>query len=279
MNNKNKMTQVKRLSFFGVFCFAIITTLFAPILASAITPVSQSYASNGKLSVGSIVSLKDNSEDEVVASTNTNADNIIGVVINADSSPIVVSNGQANQVQVARDGTIKVFVSDINGKVSVGDHITASPISGVGMKANSNVRVVGVVQSEPSSTKQTTYKDSEGNTQTVNLSEATVLVNVSYFFKEPDKTIIPSAIQNVANALAGKTVGTLPIVISLAIFIITIIVVVSIIFSMVKSSIISVGRNPMSQSAIYRDLVQLSALVLVILGVGMTSIYLVLTRM
>jgi hypothetical protein len=39
-----------------------------------------------------------------------------------------------------------------------------------------------------------------------------------------------------------------------------------------------VGRNPMSQSAIYRDMLQLSALIVAILGVAMVSIYLILTR-
>jgi hypothetical protein len=57
------------------------------------------------------------------------------------------------------------------------------------------------------------------------------------------------------------------------------IVVSSIIYSMIRSSIISVGRNPMSQSAIYRDLIQLSALVIGILAVGLISVYLVLTRL
>jgi hypothetical protein len=106
-----------------------------------------------------------------------------------------------------------------------------------------------------------------------------VLVNVSYFFKQPEKTLVPTSIQNVANAMAGKQVDPLPIFISMGIFIITIIIVVSMIYSMIHSSIISVGRNPMSQSAIYRDLLQLSALVAVILAVGITSIYLILTRL
>jgi hypothetical protein len=104
-------------------------------------------------------------------------------------------------------------------------------------------------------------------------------IGVAYFFKEPEKTLIPSAIQNVANALAGRQVSALPILLGAGIFLVTIIVVVSIIYSMIKSSIISIGRNPMSQSAVYRDLIQMSALVLGILSVGMISIYLVLTRM
>ena len=105
------------------------------------------------------------------------------------------------------------------------------------------------------------------------------MVNVSYFFKEPERTLIPSALQNLANALAGKQVDTLPIILAAAVFIIMLIVVVSIIYSMIRSSIISVGRNPLSQSAIYRDLIQLSALVIGILGVGLIAMYLILTRL
>jgi len=47
---------------------------------------------------------------------------------------------------------------------------------------------------------------------------------------------------------------------------------------MIRSGIISVGRNPMSQSAIYRDIIQLSVLVLGILTVAIISIYVILTR-
>lgn len=104
-------------------------------------------------------------------------------------------------------------------------------------------------------------------------------MNVAYFFKEPDKSIVPTAFQNLANTLAGKQVQPVPIIVSGAIFVVTAIVVMSIIFSMIRHSIISVGRNPMSQSAVYRDVIQLSALVIGILTVATVSIYLVLTRM
>jgi hypothetical protein len=173
-----------------------------------------------------------------------------------------------------------VLVSDINGEIQQGDSITASPVKGVGMKATNNAKVVGIAQGKPTNSNGTkqTYKDSAGKEHPLVLGEVPVLINVSYYYKQPDKTIIPSAIQNVANALAGKTVNTTPILISGAIFIITLAVVVSIIYSMIRSSIISVGRNPMSQSAVYRDVIQLSALVLGILAVSLTSIYFILTR-
>jgi hypothetical protein len=247
----------------------------------ALTSISQSYTTTQTLSLGSLVSLQTDtaSADQVVGATSSNGEGLFGVVINADSSPLALSSDQENQVQVATSGTEQTLVSDINGPVKRGDHITASPISGVGMKANGNVRIIGIAQSDMSGSSKQTYKDKAGTEHSVIVGQVPVLINVSYYFKEPDKTIIPSALQNMANALAGKTVSTLPIVISAAIFLIMLIVVSSIIYSMIRSSIISVGRNPMSQSAIYRDLIQLSALVIGILAVGLISVYLVLTRL
>jgi len=104
------------------------------------------------------------------------------------------------------------------------------------------------------------------------------LVNVSYYYRQPDKTLIPPALQNIADSLAGKKVNALPILISIGIFLVTLLVVVSIIYSLIHSSIISVGRNPMSQAAVYRNVIQLSALVIVILGVAVGAIYMVLTK-
>lgn len=245
----------------------------------AITSISQSYATSEDLPLGSIVSLKNNTTDQVVSTTTNNADEMLGVVINDDSSLLALSSDKANQVQVATSGSVVVLVSDINGNVLKGDHITASPIRGVSMKATGNSKTIGIAQGDTRDGTKQTYKDKSGKEQTVTLGNTTVVVNVAYYFKQPEKTLVPTALQNVANALAAKKVEPLPIIISLAIFIITMVVVVTIIFSMIRSSIISVGRNPMSQSAIYRDLIQLSALVLAILSVGFISIYLVLTRM
>ena len=250
-------------------------------IVHAVIPVSQSYTSEEKVSLGSIVSLKKDTIDQVVASLSSNADNLLGVVISDDGSLLTLSNPKSNQVQIATSGTVPVIVSDINGPIKQNDHVTASPIAGVGMKATANVRIMGIAQGDMKLTNEgkTDYTDKDGHKYTVQLGQVPLLVNVSYFFKEPDKSIIPTAIQNVANSLAGRQVSTVPILISGAIFLVTIIVVMSIIYSMIKSSIISIGRNPMSQSAVYRDLIQLSALVLAILTVGVVSIYLILTKM
>ncbi len=250
-----------------------------PTIAGAVTTISQGYTTDAPLSVGTIVSLKKNTSDQVEASTTANNSNTLGVVVNPDNSLLSVSNGKS-QVQVATTGTLQVLVSDINGQIKRGDHITASPITGVGMKATGNVLVLGIAQGDlDGNGGKETYKDKSGKEHTAYIGTVPVLVNVAYYFKEPEKTVIPGAIQNVANAIAGKNVSTMPILVSGGIFVITIIVVVSIVYSMIRSSIISVGRNPMSQSAIYRNLIQLSSLVLLILAVGFSAIYMVLTRL
>lgn len=258
-----------------VFCVAAITgtTVFA------VTTLSESYTTKDDLPAGALVSVQDNETDIVMAAESSNVNNLLGVVIPSGSSLLSLSNGKDGQVQVATSGTLPVIVSDINGEVERGDHVTASPVKGVGMRATSNVRIVGIAQGKMTNVKQQSYKGSDGKEHTMKLGEVPVLVNVAYYFKEPDKTIIPSAVQNIANSLAGKEVGTVPILVAGGIFLVMLIIVSSLIYSMIRSSIISVGRNPLSQSAIYRGMVQLSGLVIAILGVGLVSIYLVLTKL
>jgi hypothetical protein len=266
------------------FCLALVAglVLLGPTpLAFGLTSISQSYVAEGNIPVGSIVSVKDNSTDEVIAATTDTASNLIGIVINASNSLLNVSNSQDGEVQIASSGVVEVLASTINGDIEQGDHITASPIEGVGMKATENIRIAGIAQGDLTSSngEKQTYTDDEGNEQTVVLGQIPILVNISYYFKQPDKTIIPSVLQNLANALAGKDVSSLPIILSSGVFLVMLIVVVSIIYSMIRSSIISVGRNPLSQSAVYRDVIQLSALVIAILAVGIIAIYLILTRL
>jgi hypothetical protein len=225
--------------------------------------------------------MKKGSTDRVDSATTSNANYIFGVTVNSENSQLSISSSQNNQVSVATDGIEQVLVSDINGDISAGEPITASPIQGVGMKATSNVKIIGVARDNfpNASASKHSYKDQKNQQQYVMVGQAPVLINVAYYYKQPDKTIIPSVLQSLANALAGKKVSPIPILISLGIFIVTMIIVVSMIYSMIHSSIISVGRNPLSQAAVYRNVIQLSGLVIIILGVAVGSIYMILTRL
>ncbi len=269
--------QLVSLSVFVAFLGIIIL----PVLVSATTLISQGYTSDTPLAAGSIVSLKKDSITDVSSATISNAGSILGVVITDGNSQLSIASGGKNQVQVVTNGVEQVLVADVNGKINPGDQITSSPISGVGMKASLTTKVVGVAQdSFPNSTATVqNYKDKGGQQHTAKIGQVPVLVNVAYFYKQPDKTILPATLQNLANTLAGKTVNTLPILLSVGIFIITLIVVVSIVYSLINSSIISVGRNPMAQSAVYRNVIQLSLLIVIILAAAVVAIYMVLRKL
>jgi hypothetical protein len=248
--------------------------------ADAATLISQGYFSSSNLAVGSIVCLQKNSTDYVSSSTVNTASDILGVVINNNSSQVSIISAQSQQVQVATTGVEQALVSNINGNIAVGSPITASPIDGVGMIATSNTKIVGIAQdSFPNSTSSQVSYSNKSGTHKVTVGTIPVLINVAYFYKQPDKTLIPTAVQNIADALAGKTVSAVPILVSMGIFIVTLVAVMSVIYSMIHGSIIAVGRNPMSQAAVYRNVIQLSTLVVVILGVAVVSIYMILTRL
>ncbi|MGH7234173.1 MAG: hypothetical protein ACREF7_01875 [Candidatus Saccharimonadales bacterium] len=247
--------------------------------ASASPLITEGFNTTQNLNIGSIVSLVSNNQNSVVASTTNNARLITGVVISSNSAQVSLSSG-TNQVQVATSGINQVLVSDMNGAIAAGEEITASPISGVGMLATDNAEVIGSAQgSFPNTTASKETINTSSGKQKVNIGDVPVLVNVGYYTKQPTKTLIPTAIQNLANAVAGKTVKTLPIIISAVIFIITLVVVVSIVYSLIHGSIISVGRNPMAQTAIYRNVMQLSALVIAIIAVALFAIFMILTRL
>jgi hypothetical protein len=247
--------------------------------ATAVTSLSQGYTTTEDVAIGSVVSLQKNTSDTVVPASTETIDSQIGVVINNESSLLTLDNGNAAQVQVATSGIVPTLVSNCNGDIAQGDEITASPLKGIGMKATANAKVVGVAQGSMTNTTKQKVEGTVCDEQEVTLGQVPVQVSVSYHYSQPEKTIIPASLQNLANTVAGKKVATLPIIISAVIFIVTLIIVVAIVYSIIRSSIISVGRNPMAQSAVYRNVIQLSSLVIAILGVAVIAMYLILTRL
>ena len=255
--------------------FVVLVGITIPALA--VTPVSQSYLTDKTIPLGSLVALDGDSADKVIPADPDSVKNLIGVTIN-DSTPLVLTSGNSNSALVATSGIAPTLVSNLNGEIELGDQITASPIAGVGMKATTNTKVIGVAQSQVSS-KKTETVNVNGKDEEIEIGEIRLLVSVGYHYQEPEKTLIPLALQNIANAMAGKKVDPLPIIISLIIFIVTMIIVISLVYSIVRSSIISVGRNPLAQSAVYRNAIQMSVLVLAIIAVATIAIYLVLTKL
>lgn len=272
--------HTSRIVALGAFIGVVASLVLAPLSAGAVaTYIAESYAVESSIPMNAIVSLKNNSSDSVEPSNTGNVDSMIGVVIDRSDASISLSNGKENQAQIAKTGTLQVLVSDINGAVEQGDYITASPINGVGMRATGSTKVLGIAQNNLTNGVDQKVKSAEGSEQTVKVGTVPVLVSVSGYIEKSDESFIPRPIQEIANTLAGRTVSPLPILLSLGVFVVTLIVVTVIIYSMVRNGIISVGRNPLSSSAIYRNVMLLSVLVLGILVGSGIVIYFILTRM
>src|SRR6185312_11299396 len=106
--------------------------------------ISQGYKPDGQLAPGAMVSLKAE-QDTVTAADTSNTNQLFGVVVGTNSTPLAVNN-VATAVQVATNGEAQVFVSDLNGPIKSGDQIAPSAIRGVGQKVSASGKIIGIAQ-------------------------------------------------------------------------------------------------------------------------------------
>lgn len=120
--------------FSGVCTAGVLVLLATPHLAIAMNTLTQGYNTTKQLPLGTLVSLVKNTTDSIEPSSTQTLENMLGIVVSSDSSLLTVTDGTNSQVQVATTGTVPALVSDINSEIKDGDHITASPMVGVGIK-------------------------------------------------------------------------------------------------------------------------------------------------
>lgn len=256
-------------------------SLAASVQAAA--GLAQGYRATEALAAGSLVSIDSQNSNSVLSANTDRLDGLIGVVVGANDALLSISSG-LDQVEVATSGVVQTIVTDLNGSIKVGDKITASPLNGVGQKAVLSTKVVGIAQADFSAKTEggvkRKIKDKAGVEKEVTVGRIPMIVGVTYYVSGngSEKTVIPTYLQNLANELAGKKVSPLPIIVSVIIIIISLIVITALVYGAIKSSIISIGRNPLSQGAVYRSLLQVSALVMGILTVALVTVYLILSK-
>jgi hypothetical protein len=213
-----------------------------------------------------------------------NASNLVGV---ASSKPLVElssdsTNGQSiSNVQVAVGGTAEALVSDINGPITLGSKITASPVAGIGMNATGDTEVVGIAQADLSSIKTVTesFTGSEGTTITAKVGLLPISISVAYYSGASSQSsisaFIPPFLQNLANDIAGKAVSPYRVLVSIVALLLGFITIVTMLYSGVHSGVISLGRNPLAADALRRGMVDVlvTALgILVVTGVIVAAV-------
>jgi hypothetical protein len=269
--------KLRYLSLGGIL-LVFLLLFVSPLGAQGASSIAQGFkTTDANIVEGALVSLKDDEPNTVELSSSDHLDHLIGVV--GDSPLIELSDG-TNSVQVVMSGVTLALVTDINGDVKPGDKITASPIEGVGMKATQSGIVIGTAQADLSTvdTSERTIRAKDGKEQTVNIGMIPVQVDAIFYTGNAEgDSFVPSAIQDLANSIAGQQVSAIRVLVAALLLLLLLVSVVVLLYSSVKSSIISIGRNPLSESAVHKSLFQVGLTIVGLLAFTVILVYLILT--
>jgi len=258
-----------------------------PVMAASYGGGSvQGYASDTVLDTGTIVQLTGKNSNQVKVATQKELQNMFGVVVDRNQIPLTITNeGLQNETFVAVSGTYNVLVSTQGGTIAVGDYVTLSSVNGVAMKAGTVAEqgtIFGRAQ-QPFDGKgvtlgTTTLKDTTGKTnKTVTLGSIPVTIDIK---RNPNdkstKVDVPDFLERIGKQIAEKEVSPIRIYLSMGITIVSLIAAIAVLYSGVRSGVISIGRNPMSKKSIFRALLEIILTSMLILVIGLFAVYLLL---
>lgn len=242
--------------------------------------VTQGYASDEQIQRATIVSLAQDDPLKVEPATLDNIERLHGVVVARNDATFVLT-AEEEQTLVTTNGRFEAFVSNENGPIEPGDFITVSRVSGIGMKAGDvEPSIIGKANGTfngEEAVLSTTEIDVNGITQKVAIGRIQIDIGVAGnpLFR-PTQTNVPGVLQRLAENVAQKPVSAVRIYISMTIFFAATGVAATLLYSGIRSSIISVGRNPLSKKSITRSLIQIILTSVIILLLGIFGVYLLL---
>ena len=248
--------------------------------------VVQSYTAAASIENGMIVSLVKNSTGAVQPAVSSSQGNILGVAVNPGQANVTLSPGKVNNpgllVYVATTGTYDVLVSNQAGPIASGDYIVVSSLNGIGMKGGTTQQyVIGKATGNfdgSNNVLNTATLTTKGGKQTVTIGEVPVALAIGHNPQYvAQQSAIPSFLQRLTRDIVNKPVSTSRIIISLAILALTCIIVIVMLYSGIRNSMISIGRNPLSKHSIFRGLWQIVSIAVLIFIAGLAGIYVVLT--
>ena len=277
MQKIKRYFSVKRISSLLALVGLVFLSQVSPITAQTVT---QGYESDEPLQRATIVSLAADNATKVEPATLDNLDRLHGVVVGQNDATFVLS-AEEQETLVSINGRFEAFVSNENGAIRIGDLITVSRVSGIGMKASEGEPTLigkanGVFDGE-TGVLSTTEISINGEAQKVAIGRIQIDVGVAGnpLFK-PTKANVPGFLERLAENIAQKPVDPIRIYISLFVFFSTGIVAGVLLYSGIRSSVISVGRNPLSKKSITRSLLQIILTAVIILLLGIFGVYLLL---
>jgi len=254
----------------------LVAGLFGTVLAQT---VNQGYNSDQPLQKGMLVAAKSDDQTKVEPVNKDSIERLKGVVVQQNDSPVTLS-GAGQNVFVATSGIYDAIVSNENGEIKKGDYITISSLDGIAMKAgDSQAMVLGTANADFNGKDGSIGSTEDPNTkQKVTFARIPVAISVNRnpMLKEEQGNSIPKVLQKVSVTVAGKKVNTARVWLATAVFLGTAFVVGVMLYSGARSSLISVGRNPLSKTVIIRGLLQVVIVSLIVFITGMFGVYLLL---
>ncbi|SRR6266511_3003929 len=243
----------------GLIGLAVLA-LAVPASCLAAGAISQGYKTTStNVSKGALLSLVSSGSTSVEpANSTTNVSNLVGIA--ADKPLIELSGGGENSTQVVVGGSTEALVSDVNGTVKAGDKITASPISGVGMKAMEATEIVGTARANLDSiaTVEQTITGKDGQKQTIKVGLLPIAVNVNYYSAAATQgtfaSFVPPFLQSIANTVAGRQVSPVRVLLGATALLLGFVAVIVILYTSIRNGLISLGRNPLAQGALRKGL-------------------------
>ena len=263
----------------------VASAVSLPALAASYVGGSvQGYASDTPLDTGTIVQMAGKDSDRVKIATQPELQNMFGVTVDRNQLSLTLSNGGLeNETFVAVSGTYNVLVSTQGGPIATGDYVTLSSVNGVAMKAGTEEKTVfgraaGSFDGKGVTLGTTTLKDTEGKTnQTVTLGQVAVTIDIKRNPNEKStKVQVPEILERIGQAIAEKEVSPIRIYLSMAITAVSLIAAIAVLYSGVRSGVISIGRNPMTKKSIFRALLEIILTSILILIIGLFAVYLLL---
>ena len=268
---------------------AVLAVIPAVSVAAATTYGGGSvtgYAATAPIENGSIVQLTGKDSNQVKIATQKELQNMFGVAVDRNQLSVTLSSDNLqNETFVAVSGTYNPLVSTQGGAINVGDYVTLSSVDGVAMKAGTKDEqgtVFGRAQAKFDgkgvTLGSTTLKDTTGKAnKTVQLGSIPVTIDIR---RNPNdkstKTDLPEFLQRLGKAIAEKEVSPIRIYLSLGITAVSLIAAIAVLYSGVRNSVVSIGRNPMSKKSIFRALLEIILTSILILVVGLFAVYLLL---
>ncbi len=243
--------------------------------------VTQGYGSDETLQRGMIVGTKKDDPTKVEALNVDQLEQMLGIVVSPNDSPITLS-GDDEKVFVATVGRYEVLVSDQEGAINPGDYITASSLDGIGMHATfDQSEIIGRALTAFDGTGgnivgQSDLIDTNGNARSVKIGRIELDIAISKNPLAKSAAVTPEWLGKIGQAIAGKSLSPARIYISAGIFIIGSVIAGSILYAGIRSSIIAVGRNPLSKRSILRGLVEVIFTALIVFIISVVGVYLLL---